>query len=175
MKAISNAVSGIAMGIGNMGIAGGLIVGSLLFQKDLRELKDNVVEMWPEGGTFLSPEWISKWGVDPLEQIEEDTTTPHNHTVDELPISGIEGKSVYQTYSIAMSGWWAAYDHAKNNIITDFHAHVAPSDHVAPNSPEEAALIANWHQLNDPPPRMLLLNEFDHQMGIRYTARVQLL
>ena len=171
MKAISNAVSGIAQGLGGVGLAGGVVLGAVLFQKDLRELKDNVVEMFPEGGTFLSPEWISKWGKDPLEIIEEDTTQPNNHNVNELGAQGLAGKSVYETYSITATGQWAAYDYALANAVSDHASRVGIG--IQPGSTEEAELLAIWHTKNPPPPRFLMLDEFDHQMGIRHTAAHQ--
>ena len=176
LKAVSNAVSGIAMGLGNLGLAGGVVLGAMLFQKDLRELKDNIVEMWPEGGSFFSPEWIAKWGRDPLDIIEEDTTQENNHAVNELGGS-LAGKSVYETYSITITGQWAAYDWAVAHIISDHIDKYGPIMGWSPAfaSEEEAHedMIRRWHIRNPPPPRFLMLDEFDHQIGIRYTAAHQ--
>jgi hypothetical protein len=177
LKAVSTAVAGIASGLGGLGIGGGLLMAGLLFQKDLKELKDNIVEMWPEGGAFLSSEWISKWGDNPLDIIEEDVVQPDNNTVNELPVLGLSGKAPYEVYTITNAGHWAAYNHALSSVLTDASALVhgahGSTQQIAPTDPLAVRLFAAWHTINKQPSRFLLLNEFSHQMGIRYTAANQ--
>lgn len=170
MGHVTSMVGSIAVGLGGMGIAGGLLVGALIFGKDLQAIKDNLVEMWPEGGAFLSPEWIAKWGANPIEQTEEQSTQINNQAVNELPVPGLNGKSPYEVYTISASGRAAAWEHNKNNIINDFQGPMQYPEGTTERDNEEAELISRWMIANPQPPPFLLLNQFSHQLNIRYTA-----
>ena len=168
MGHVTSMIGSIAMGLGGMGIAGGILVGALVFGKELDQIKDNLVQMWPEGGAFLSPEWVAKWGANPIEQTEEQTTQPNNQTVNELPVPGLNGKSPYEVYTIAASGRQAAWEHNKNNYR--IHGPYQYAEGTPERDEEEAKNLAVWLKANPQPPRFLLLNEYSHQLNIRYTA-----
>ena len=168
MGHVTAMVGDVARGIGGLGIAGGLIVGALIFGKDLDKIKDNLVEMWPEGGAFLSPEWVAKWGGNPIEQTEEQTTQHNNQAVNELPCEGLNGKSPYDVYTIAASGRQAAWEHGRNNIAN--YLGIMPPEGTDEYDRQMTIATAAWNSENPQPPPFMLLNQFSHQLNIRYTA-----
>ena len=144
-------------------------MGALVFNKELDTIKDNLVEMWPEGGGFLSPEWVAKWGANPIEITEEQSTQMNNQAVNELPTLGLNGKSPYEVYTIAASGRAAAWQHSRNNIP----AFIGPSQYAEGTKEHDAEIAqheANWMRENPQPPVFMLLNQFSHQINLRYTA-----
>lgn len=175
LKAASSAISGIAQGIGGLGIGGGVLLAGLLWGKNLRELKDNLVELYPEGGAFLSPEWVAKWGANPVDETEDDQNQGDNDGVNELdPIdstSGVhsfEGKSPYEVYSITATGRQAEYDYSVKNIIKDYTTKFGVG--IYPGSIEEAQIISDWHGANPAPPPLLLNGQVAVQTNIRVTT-----
>ena len=168
-RVVGDTVAGIAQGIGGLGIGGGILLAGLLWNKDLKDLAKDILDIWPESGAFMSPEWVAKWGDDPIPQTMDEATQPNNSEVDSLQVQGLEGKSPYQVYSIASSGRYAAYDWAKANAVKD-HANKFGIG-IQPGSPEAATILAAWVGQNPPPPTPLLLNEFAFQVNIRETAQ----
>lgn len=166
---VTSMVGDVARGIGSLGIAGGVLLGALVFNKELDAIKDNLVEMWPEGGAFLSPEWVAKWGANPIEQTEEQSTQLNNQAVNELPTAGLNGKSPYEVYTIAASGRAAEYQHRRNNIP----GFIGPSQYAEGTKEYEEEVAeheAQWVKDNPQPPVFMLLNQFSHQINLRYTA-----
>ena len=171
------AASGIAQGLGLVGALG---IGAFLWGKDVEKLFEQVVGIWPESGVWFSPEWIAKWGDDPVEQTEDALVDPDNGLVDGLApvinstgVHSLVGKSPYQVYAIAASGRAAEYAHSETQIINNYTSKYGVG--IAPGSIEEAQIIAEWYTSNSPPPDMLLLGQVAVQVNIRVTcARINL-
>jgi hypothetical protein len=184
VQALATALGGIAAGIGGLGIGGGLLLAGLLWGRDLQQLVQDILDIWPESGRFLSPEWIARWGDDPMDIIEEDLTAPDNPTVNVLDptIDGksFEGLSSADVYIIACSGRAAAYDHSKNNIINNWLLQQPPTNNlVSPlvgdykqglTNEQKALIIAEWHRNNPPPPMCLTLDQQKQNTLIRITC-----
>ncbi len=184
-QAVAQAVAGITQGIGGLGVGGGILLAGLIWGKDLKELKDNIVEMFPEGGAFLSPEWIASWGDNPTEILGESLAEGDNDAVDSLPPIEtphgqftLEGKTPYEVYSLACAGRAAHYDWEKANILQNYIAKYGPLMGYAPAQTKdeaEAEIIANWHKYNKQPAMMLTFDQCAVQNAIRITcARIDL-
>jgi len=140
LKAVATAVSGIASGIGGLGIGGGLLLGALFWKDDIKDVLEAAADFLPEG-SFLSPEWIASWGDDPIDQTAEMTTEPDNTMVDQLVNAEGEtlvGMSPYHAYSSGAAGRAAEYDHRVAEAATNY----------------TDAQMANWlhYPTNQPPP-----------------------
>ena len=179
LQALATAVSGIAQGLGVFGALG---IGALLWGKDLEKVFEQIVGIWPESGRLFSPEWIARWGADPMDITEADITAPDNPLANELDptVSGrsFEGKSGAEVYQIASSGRSAAYDHARNNIIQwTYEEFLEMKGWKIYNHPEgygpntwEATVTAQWHRDNPQPGRTLTIEEQTYQTNIRITC-----
>jgi len=160
--------SGIAQGLG---LGGGLIVAAFLWGKDIEKLFEQLVGIWPESGSFFSPEWIAKWGDNPLDIQSEKINDLDNDAVNELPPvknNSFEGKSAYNVYSIVAAGRAAEYEHSKANIANNYTIKTGVG--IYPGSEEEKTLIALWHSENPAPPEFLLNDQTALQTQIRETA-----
>lgn len=181
-KVVGQTVVGGLQALGTMSLAGAVFLGSILYGKDLLELKDNIVEMWPEGGTLLSPEWVAKWGANPDEVIEEDAVDPDNPLVKTIPLledgRTLEGLSAQDAYNLGSTGRATWYNHAKNNIIQwTYQEYLELKGWKSYNHPQgygpnswENTVVAEWHKLNPEPPSHLLLNQTNVQTQIRVTS-----
>jgi len=172
MQAGATAVSGIAQGLG---LFGGLGIAALLWGKDLEKLFEQMVGVFPESGSFFSPEWIARWGKDPSEILGESLGAPDNDVVDSLePVvssSGthsLEGLDPYSVYALACSGRAAHYDWEKANIVKNYTAQKGVG--IYPGSDEEKVIIAQWHSENKKPPTMLTFEQCNDQTGLRITC-----
>jgi hypothetical protein len=151
-------VSGIASGIGGLGIGGGLLLGALFWRDDIKDILKEVGDFLPEG-TFGSPEWIASWGDDPIDQTAEIGIEPDNVFVDQLVNSEgdtLAGMSPYHAYSVGAAGRQAEYDH---------RVAVAAGEYTD-------AQMANWlnYPTNQPPPNFLLLDQWSQQINLRATG-----
>ena len=172
MQAGATAIAGVASGLGIFGAAG---IAALLWGKDLEKLFEQMVGVWPESGAFFSPEWIAKWGDNPIEQTEEDQNETDNDGVNELdPVNTsqgertFEGMSPYDVYTIVAAGRQARYDHMKNNIVADYRA-AHPLDVYGPHDSDEK-IISDWYANNPSPPPFLLNGQVALQTNIRVTC-----
>ena len=144
--------------------------------KDLAEIKDTLVEMWPEGGAFLSPEWIAKWGENPEEITSPILAEPDNEEVNKLDPAdngfSFSGLSAYEVYSQVAAGRLAAWEHARNNAVNDWLSSSLNISGVAslPQNKQDQ-LMAKWHREHPQPPEMLLFDQLVHQVNIRITAQ----
>lgn len=152
--AAATAVSGIATGIGGIGIGGGLLLGALLFNKEIEEGLDSVKDWF---GNL--PEALL--GVD-------DITDPDNPAVNVIPVENLEGKSPYEVYTITASGRQANYDYERANIMNSYY--IRKPDLYPRTSEGEARLIAQWHAANPPPPPFLINNLLEIQVNVRVVA-----
>ena len=176
-KVAGEVLVGFMSMIGNLGIGGAAILAAILFGKEIDDVLNWVAELWPEGGAFLSPEWIAKFGTDPLEATEEKSTATDNHVVNTIPSTAdgqsFNGKSPYECYTLGASGRANEYIHSEQNIVANWLATAAP-DKVAYYNQNpgkwDADIIADWYTRNPAPPTFLLLNEANHQINIRYTC-----
>lgn len=151
---VTSMVSGIASGIGQLGIGGGILLGGLLFQKDIRESLDTVKDWFGD-----LPEIIGG---------RDDITDPDNPLVDTIPVTDLAGKSPYEVYTIAATGRQALWDYGAQNIMSSYY--IRKPDMYPRDAIGEARLIANWHEANPPPPPFLLNNLLDIQVDIRIVA-----
>jgi hypothetical protein len=168
-KVVGDTVAGIAQGLGGLGIGVGILAAGLLWNKDLKDLTKDLMAIWPESGQFMSPEWVAKWGDDPIPETEDEATKKDNEFVDSLSVAGLQGKSPYEVYSITASGRQASYDWEKANAVQN-HANKYGIG-IQPGSIEATQILATWISLNPPPPQFLLLNQFAFQINIRETAQ----
>ena len=180
VEATAQAVSGIAQGLG---LGGGLVLAAFLWGKDIEKLFEQMVGIWPESGNLFSPEWIAKWGDDPIEVLTPELDGVGNDEVDSLnpPSSGgsLVGRSPYDVYSIACSGRAAAWTHAQqmNQNITHteylelngWKSYNYPTGEGA-NSGWLARHMARWSQQNPTPPMMLTFDQCAQQISIRITC-----
>lgn len=159
MQAIATAVSGIASGIGGLGIGGGLLLGAMFFKEDLKDLLDTVKDFLPDDPDFGSPEWWASWGEDPIDQTGETGSEPDNVMVDQLVSAEgntLTGMSPYHAYSVGAAGRQAEYDHRVAEATSQF----------------TEAQMANWlhYPTNQPPPNFLLLDQWSQQVNLRVTG-----
>jgi hypothetical protein len=168
---------GLMSMIGNLGIGGALLLASIFWMKDIEEIVEFIKDLWPESGAFLSPEWIAKFGEDPIPATENESTKNNNHWVNEIPPNpdgnSLQGKSPYEAYTIGASGRQANYDFNESRIIENWLASATPKQrekYNAKTQQAEAQIRTEWYKQNSPPPGFLLLNEFAHQINIRYTC-----
>jgi len=173
--AVAQAVSGIAQGIGGLGIGGGVLLAGLLWGKDLKELKDNIVEMFPDGSPLFSPSWIASWGEDPQEILGDSLGATDNDVVNGLePVvssSGthsLEGLDPYSVYSLTCAGRLAHYTWEKANIVSEYRLQ-HPLSAFGPHD-SDADIISKWHRANPRPPDMLTFEECNDQTGLRLTC-----
>lgn len=174
IRSASIAASGLAQGLGLIGALG---IGALLWGKDLEDVAERIVGIWPESGSLFSPEWIAKWGDDPVEETEEALIDGDNDEVDGLdPVdtpSGVQtlfGKSPYEVYSIAASGRANEYAYSETQILINFKIK-NPSFPMPPaGSFDEGLIIAGWYRNNPAPPDFLLLGQVSVQTNIRVTC-----
>lgn len=171
------AIAGVAQGLG---IFGGLGLAALLWGKDLEKLFEQLVGVWPESGKLFSPEWIAKWGDNPVDILTEDITTPDNDLTNTLDpnVEGrsFEGLSSSDVYMLACSGRASAYQHAKNNIINNWllqnpKSHPLVGDYSQGlTDAQKATIIAQWHRENPKPPQCLTVGQQAVQIAIRITC-----
>ena len=179
-KVVGNIAGSALAGLGGLGIGGGILLAALIWGKPFDDLKKQILELWPEGGAFLSPEWIAKWGGNPDVIIEDIAVEPENPIVKTIPPSPLtdktlEGLSAQDAYNLGSSGRQVWFQHAQNNIINNWllkHPKYHPivgdySTGLSKN--QKATIIAKWHEENPQPPPHLLLNETNVQTMIRVT------
>ena len=172
IRSASIAASGVAQGLGIFGAIG---IGALLWGKDIEDLFEQMVGIWPESGAFFSPEWIAKWGDDPTEILGESLITPDNDTVNGLaPVvnpSGshsLEGLDPYTVYGLANTGRTERWNWNKANIISEYRR-LHPLTNFGPHD-SDANIISNWHKNNPQPPRLLPIDDAANQSAIRITC-----
>jgi len=146
----------------------------LLWGKDLEKVFDQIVGVWPESGSWFSPEWIARWGKDPSE-ILDTIGEGDNDAVNELdPVitpSGevsLEGKSPYQVYSLANTGRLAHYEWERANIVKQYRIR-HPLGVYGPHDSDEK-IISDWHKVNKQPAPLLTYEQVKDQVGLRITC-----
>lgn len=162
MKAVAIAVSGIATGIGGLGIGGGLLLGAIFWKDEIAEIIDVIDDVLPNTEGDGIAEWFSSWGAEPVDIVGEEGTKTENTFVDQLVNSDGEtlaGQSPYHAYSNGAAGRQAEYDH-RVAVATEQYT---------------AAQLANWlnYPTNQPPPNFLLLDEWSIQVALRETGRMR--
>ena len=183
MQGINSATTLAGSVAQGLGLGGGIVIAAFLWGKDIEKLFEQLVGIWPESGSFFSPEWIAKWGDNPLDQQSEKINAPDNDSVNELPPVGnnsFEGKSAYQVYAITASGRQANYDYSKANIINTWLLQQPPTNNlVSPlvgdyrqglSQEQKAIIISQWHSENPSPPDFLTNDQTALQTQIRETA-----
>lgn len=178
VEAAATAIAGIAQGLG---LGGGLVLAAFLWGKDIEKLFQQLVGIWPESGTLFSPEWIAKWGDDPLDILSQDLGGLDNDEVDVLISNNgsLVGRSPYDVYTIASSGRAAAWTHNKSvnqNIthteyleLNGWKSYNYPAGEGA-NSGWLERHMARWTSQNPQPPSMLTFEQCAIQNAIRITC-----
>lgn len=182
-QALATAISGIATGIGGLGIGGGLLLAGLIWGRDLQELAREIIGFWPEAGSIFSPEWIANFGDNPIDIFNENAAATNNQGVNELPPianpGNLSGRSYYDVYSIAASGRAAAWTHNKNlNASITWQEYIELNGWKTynyptgegPNSKWQQKHNAMWAKLNPQPPPVLTMDEVSHQTSLRLTC-----
>ena len=156
-NAAATAVSGIAMGIGGLGIGGGLLLGAIFFKEELEEVIEGIKDFLPDSEySFMSPEWVGSWGDSPAEVTAELSTQPDNDAVNTIVNDEgqtLAGLSPWEAYGYGSSGRQAEYDYRVAEAATIY----------------TAGELANWlnYPSNAPPPQSFSLDGYSYQVNLR--------